>query len=322
MIRFPDRKPSVATSEAMLIASNEGGLTEHVERCKGALSKTTGHKEIELTENGEQAIFLTLSTITGGVLVPDQGIWKGTTEQCETLGIAVEKIPTNFGLVEPFALENSIEEFNPSACILTSFAGYIAEQNLRALHRICNDFDVLLIEDASSSIGDRNLAKAKNADVVLASARAPKILNLPAGGFISSNDVVLMERVKKLNEEFIPDISVCAGIREELKSAQTTIDKLSQLSEKLKKRAEGVLHRKKRGVCFGVLSENPKSLSKAALKKGLKTVEGRSILTPCPRIDRFLEKGVTIELKKLSPDYVGNGEAEFILKALEPESLF
>jgi aspartate aminotransferase-like enzyme len=299
---LPDRKPCDKTLKAMAAASkiqNEIDREGLVTKCKRALSNVTGHKKVEIVESGGKAISLILSAIGGSILLPDQGIWGGTPKLCNELGIRTNLLKTDLGLIDSTALENAIEENTPKALLITSFAGYIAEQNMEGISKICRQHDVLMIEDASSAIGDKKLGKGKHADVIVASTREPKLLNLSSGGFITTSNEYLMEKVTEQNTS--DDPVVCAGISEELPYTQETIDKLTEISNCLKENVENAVHRKHRGVCAGFLLKNPKKLAKEARRLGLFTKGGRALLTACPRYDRFLDEGVVVELKKVDP---------------------
>jgi aspartate aminotransferase-like enzyme len=298
-----DRKPSEKTLTAMAAASKIQNAIDGEDletKCKKALSNSTGHKKAAIVESGGQAISLVLSAIWNSVLLPDQGIWGGTLKLCNELGIRTNSLTTELGLIDPGMLEKAFEENCPKALLITSFAGYIAEQNLEWISQICRQHDVLLIEDASSAIGDKKLGKGKHADVIVASTREPKLLNLFSGGFITTSDENIMDKVTKLNS-FSADLTVCAGIYEELRHAQETIDKLTEISNRLKEKVESVVHRKHRGICVGALHKNPKKVAKEARRQNLITRSGRALLSTCPRYDRFLDEGVVVELKKVDP---------------------
>ena len=57
-------------------------------------------------------------------------------------------------MVKIEVLENLIEKFNPEALFITSFAGYMAEQPLKDIYKVCDDMGVVMVEDASGGIGD------------------------------------------------------------------------------------------------------------------------------------------------------------------------
>lgn len=321
---LPDRQPHLEAREAMTAASknlSRENFQEHIERCKSALSEATGHKYAVLTRSGSDAVFQVLSAISGSIMVPDQGIWKGTLNHCRELGISTRTVPTDLGLIDSETLKEATEAHCPKALFITSFAGYVAEQEVEALSKVCAENDVLLIEDASSSIGDKALAKGWHSDIIVGSSRTPKILALDSGGFITTSNEEIMERVRELNKTFIPDPVLCAGMVEELKNTPHTISRLAQLSEALKEALDNSVHKGKRGICAGILMENPKRVARNARRVGLVTQSERSILTTCPRYDRFLEKGVVVELKKLDVESIGEAEIEHIFDVLRDQSV-
>jgi aspartate aminotransferase-like enzyme len=290
--------------------------TETIAKCKEALSKATRHEEVEITSRGGEAIGLVLSAIAGEILFPDQGIWGGAPKHCKEQGISHFYLKTDLGLIEQDALIKANKDDNPRALLITSFAGYIAEQEVNEISTICRESNVILIEDASASIGDRRLADGRFADVIVGSARRPKILNLPSGGFITSNNNRFMERIRDLTSQHKPNPVIYPGITEELKHTQHTIDNLAGLSESLKTQLDGTVHREKRGLSVGLISREPKRLTKKAWDIGLVTEGGKSLLSSCPRYDRFLEKGIVVELKKLDPKSIGEAELKHISNAI------
>ncbi len=312
---FRDRQPSDRAREAMVAASENQSKefqTEVITGCKEALSKATQHEQVEIMERGGEAIGGVLSAIGGGILFPDQGIWAGAPKHCREQGISHFYLKTDLGLIEPDTLKKTIDDTKVQALLITSFSGYIAAQDVREISTICRDKGVILIEDASASVGDRTLGDGRFADVIVGSARVPKLLNLPSGGFITSNNSGFMERLGDLTNHPKPNPVICAGITEELQHSQNTIDSLTGLAESLKSRLDGVVHREKRGLCVGLLHEEPKSLAKKARDDGLVTVGGRSLLSTCPRYDRFLSDGAVVELKKLDPKPIGGEELKYL----------
>ncbi|MFQ5868246.1 MAG: hypothetical protein ACE5IT_09705, partial [bacterium] len=77
----------------------------------------------------------------------------------------------------------------------------------------------------------------------------------------------------------------------------------------------------KRGICTGILMENPKRVARNARSLGLVTQSGKSLLTTCPRYDRFQENGVVVELKKIDVESVGEAEIEHISNILRDQSV-
>ena len=69
-------------------------------------------------------------------------------------GLNIIYLPTELGLIQIDVLKDFIEKFNPEAFFVTSFAGYMAEQPLKDIYKVCDDMGVIMVEDASGGIGD------------------------------------------------------------------------------------------------------------------------------------------------------------------------
>ena len=113
-------------------------------------------------------------------------------------------LPTEFGLIQIDVLKDFIEKFNPEAFFVTSFAGYMAEQPLKDIYKVCDDMGVIMVEDASGGIGDINgtFGNGDHAHVILASTGSPKTVNVGNGGFISTNNATYTGISKKYFELF------------------------------------------------------------------------------------------------------------------------
>ncbi len=286
-------RPLISTAPTEDPSETEAG-------CLKALSNATGHKHAATVANGSRAIHTVFSAVDGALLIPDQGIWTGTASHAANLDMPLHKLPTELGVVNPATLDGYLSQHEIRAFFLTSFAGYIANQDLEAISRICRDHGVLLIEDASGSVGGWVLADGRLSDVILGSARAPKLLNLEQGGFITTDREDILEKVSSTGSRFKAETSTHASMIKSLTNARAVLERLIEFSVSLKKNlGPVVVHPDRQGPCAGLHVDNPKKAAKTALKDGFKTVAGRAILTPCPRFDRFLESGLVVELKKL-----------------------
>lgn len=293
---FPKRQPSKEALKA--IDENDPAAPR---MCREELQKMTGHTYSTVTKSGGEAIERTFSCLKGPILLPDQGIWKGVKAILEDKGLPFETVETDMGLVSPQVLEEKLESGTFEAFFLSSFAGYIAAQDMPHIHRVCKDHGVLVIEDASPAIGHPMLGKADHAHVVLGSARHPKLLNLPVGGFITTTDTGFIEGLEA-QAIMIQPPGVWKSISIELKRTGSIIREMIKLSESLKgPLGSAVLHKDSMGICVGLLVERPKGFMKKAREQGLLLEGGASIISTCPRYDRFLSKGLVLETKKLDP---------------------
>ncbi len=303
-MNFPHRKPCLEARKAMSAAALKLGreaccASRHEETRKAirAISEVTKHRHVKLVSSGSAAILAALKGINGGVMIPDQGGWKGFKSYPKLLGLEVCEVETNLGLIEPEVLGRAVEKHKPKALLITSFAGYMAEQDVREISRVCKENEVLLIEDASGAIGDYKLADGSYADVIVCSTGAPKILNVLTGGFISTDNPEILGNAAEVIKACKASPITCAGIVEELKNARRIIQALTKAAALLNEELRGVIHKNKRGICVGIeLGEDSRQFAK---KAGLKTEFGAALLTSCPTYERFLKNGVAIELKKL-----------------------
>ncbi|NOZ59933.1 MAG: aminotransferase class I/II-fold pyridoxal phosphate-dependent enzyme [Euryarchaeota archaeon] len=299
---LPHRRPSVEARRAMSRAALELDVRSNAElirRAEEAVARLTGHRFARVVASGSCAALAALSATHGRVMLPDQGAWRGYESYARLLGREVCRVRTRLGILQPETLEEALERERPGVLVVTSFAGYIAEQDLRQVHELCREHGVLLIEDASSAVGDVRLARAENADIIVCSTGDPKVVNLASGGFIATSDGELLGRAKAVLRACRSSGVVAAGMVEELRLAPRVVERLVEFASLLKTRLPGVLHRDRRGVCVGVLHPSPNSVARRARELGLGTDLGRSLLTLCPNEDRFLERGVCVELKKL-----------------------
>jgi|GEM_PF-6826118 len=318
---FIDRGPSQSAKEAMTEAGMAGGEEKFkFEReAVDALRKATGRDVARIVGSGGEAITAVLSQVEGLVLLPDQGIWAGTPKTCKQLGKPFQYFETNFGLIDSTILAEAIDTTNSGAVFITTMAGYMAEQDVKSVSTTCKKHGAHLIVDASPTIGGWKPPAYGGADIVLGSAREPKLLNLPGGGFITSDDTEVMNQICRVNH-YSADPVACAGITGALRDAGSTFNQLIRMSDELKSLLSGnVIHRKRRGFSVGLLHNQPKRFAKMVRQRGLVTTAGKSLLSTCPRYDRFLESGIVVELKKLDPDCIGSAELLQISEAISSE---
>lgn len=298
---FPHRRPSLkarkAMSEAALSLGEEGGHNE-VDRCTRSIGEVVGQKFVKLVSTGNCAILSVVSAIGGKVMIPDQGGWRGFKDYPDLMGRDVCTLRTDLGVVSPETLDSELRKQKPRVLFLTSFAGYLAEQRIKEIAKICRENSVYLVEDASGAIGDGILARG-DADITICSTGAPKIVNVFSGGFVSTNRREILDTSLGVTSACRISPVTCAGIIEELKNAPGVVETLVRYSALLKEKLGDVVHRDHRSICVGFETDDPKKFVKRARENGLVTDLNQGLLTACPRYERFLKKGVVVELKKL-----------------------
>lgn len=302
---FPHRRPCPSARKAMSeSALNLGEKTccraahSEVRECIKGIKRVVGQKFVNMLSSGNCAILAAASAVDGKVMIPDQGGWRGFKDYPELMGMEVCALETDLGVVNTDTLDGELRRERPRALFLTSFAGYIAEQNIKDIAKICRENSVYLVEDASGAIGDLTLASG-DADITICSTGAPKIVNVFSGGFISTDHRELLDMSTDAMSACKISPVTCAGIVEELKNAPRVVDTLVRYSAILKEELSGVVHRGRRGISVGFEVDDPKNFAKRARERGLVTDLDRVLLTTCPRYDRFMKKGIVVELKKL-----------------------
>lgn len=157
------------------------------------LSSFTRHSFIRLTNSGNAAIFAALALAKESgvrrILVPDQGGWFSYRTYPKLLGLELSELPTDAGLLSPETVEAALASYSQNercALLVSSFAGYFAEQDLKELAAGCHERGALLIEDASGALSDRVLCDGSHSDFIVASFGDGKLVNMGYGGMLSS----------------------------------------------------------------------------------------------------------------------------------------
>ena len=294
------KKPSLETKIAKSkIALGENIFDESPEEIAiSKIKKVTGHEFSHLTNSGNNSIFLALSQVKGDIIIPDQGGWNGFKQIARLLNKNIHTLKTDLGIINPEDISD-LELSHKSAIIFTSFAGYTAEQDIKAISTYCHDNAITVIEDCSGGICDneKKLGNGKLSDILIASTGSPKMINVGNGGFISYNNPKIFDEIKiPLKISKCDDITAC-GIATEIDFTHNNFKETVKASEYLKNNLENVIHQEKRGLNVIIKSNNPKKLS-FNLKNEL-PLDEKSFFTKCPNYNRVKEKAVAIELKNL-----------------------
>ena len=278
-------------------ASNRG--FDEIKLAQDKISNLTNHDHVKIVNSGNSAILSAMSSFKGKILIPDQGGWIGFKNMADFLGLETVEVQTKLGIIDLELLEDTIYKFKPEAFFITSFAGYIADQPVKEIFEICNDNDVVLVEDASGGIGDKEkkLSNGDHAHVIVASTGSPKIVNVGNGGFISTNDNEILRRSKNILKSIKADPVTCAGISEEIKNAPKVLSKTIGACDKIKKEFNCAIHSDKRGITVALKTDKPKKMGYLLRQK--LNVEGRSTITVCPRYERIMIDAVCLEIKNL-----------------------
>jgi hypothetical protein len=285
--------------QAALYLGNRKMEGNYKQKAEDIIKDFTHHDHARVVNSGNSAIMVAMSTMKGPVLIPDQGGWSGFQRIAEFLGLEIIYLPTKQGIIDLELLENSIKNMSPESLFITSFAGYMAEQPVKEIYEVCEERGVILVEDSSGSIGDRqnNLACGDHAHIIVASTGSPKIVNLGNGGFISTNDPEIFKNSNYLLKSFRTSPVICAGMVEAIKKAPESLSKTINSCRFLKKKIKPVLYDEYRGINVTIPTDNPKQIA-SKLRKII-PVEGGGIISTCPRYDRINQPAVCLEIKNL-----------------------
>lgn len=314
----PSKKTRMAMSEAAKKidhASNRG--FDEIRIAQDQISNLTNHEHVKMVNSGNSAILAAMDAFNGKILIPDQGGWTGFKNIAEFLGLEIVEVPTELGIIDPYTLDEIIRKYDPEALFITSFAGYMAEQPVKELFEVCEDRNVILVEDASGAIGDpqKKLANGSHSHIIVASTGSPKIVNVGNGGFISTNDNEFFRKSKFILKTLRADPITCAGIAEEAKNASDILLKTIESCNLIKKEFQSAINKDKRGISVALKTDDPKEIG-YELRKNL-NVEGRSIVTVCPRYERVMIDAVCLEIKNLDFRCLENARVNEIIQIVK-----
>ncbi|MBU0461259.1 MAG: DegT/DnrJ/EryC1/StrS family aminotransferase [Nanoarchaeota archaeon] len=270
------------------------------------LKQYTRHDNVRLVARGNAAILEALYIVKKVnpkpfVLIPDQGGWISFQTYPQIFGFEVKAVKTNRGVIDLVDLEKKAN--GGAALLITSFAGYFAEQPLKYIANICHEHNCLLIEDASGAVGDKTLCNGEFSDMILGSFGRWKPINNEYGGFISAKEERYFTQGKEVltATNFYPRYDV---LLKKLKDAKRRLEQMYKLQEKVKEEIEAlgvkVLHRNLRGlnvVAKPMKQEETEDVIKYCEEHNYEYVE-------CPKYIRLDEEAISIELKRIDPDNI------------------
>ena len=316
---FKFKTPSQKTREIMSkVASGEINGADFEESCIEKIKKLTDHEEAKITSSGNNSIFIALSAIEGDIIIPDQGGWHGFKQIAKFLNKNIITLKTDLGLINPDYMDE-LDISEDSALIYTSFAGYCAEQDAKAISKYCRNNGIITIEDASAGIGDAENRLGKCSDIILASTGSPKIINVGSGGFIASNDGEIFKKTTMPQKLSKASEIIYGGMDCELDNTKNNLQLTLDATEYIKKHLSNTLHSDKRGVNVIIPHEDAKSIG-WNLKQNLKT-DKSGFITTCPNYNRVKTKAVAIEIKNLDYSCLEKENLDKIIEEIEISNL-
>lgn len=259
-----------------------------------SLRKFTNHKEVRVMPRGNSAVFVALYCVKNAsdnpmLLIPDQGGWISFKKYPRMLNLDYRELTTHRGVVDLKELEKQLK-IGATAFIMTSFAGYYAEQPLKKISALCKKYDCLLIEDASGAVTDKKLCNGKFSDIIVASFGRWKPIDLGYGGFISTNKIELLDKCKDVFSLFRVSNDIYDMLPPFLNNLR--LKKIFKRNVQIKKDLGdiNVFHRKLRGL--NIVTEYNQRVLDYCANEDLQYVL-------CPSYIRVNEKAISIEVKRI-----------------------
>lgn len=258
---------------------------------KEALKTLTGKENIYLVDNLKTAIVQAIDRcyeadavglrFINKILVPDQGGWQIFRSKKDSFDNL--SLKTTYGVVWLTKLR---ELANGSTLILlSSLAGFFAEQPMREIMEICKAKNALVINDVSGSIG-RNMAQY--GDIIVGSFGKYKPIDLGYGGFIACDEKL------KIEENF--DLARIGDLKDKLDALTENATKVYKKCIEIKNDLKDfeVLHRESNSLVVVVKyrDENEK-------KEILKYCDNNKLpYMMCPKYIRVKDNAISIEVKQ------------------------
>ena len=259
----------------------------------------TRHDYVKLTNSGNSAIFLAFHIAKKNgkktILIPDQGGWLTYKTFPEMLGLGIKEVKTVYGVIDLKDLRRKANK--KSALIIASIAGYMVEQPLKDISRICKQTGCLFIEDAAGAIGHKELCNGHYSDIIVGSFGKWKPVDLEYGGFVSTNNKRLLDVDPELFMMFKFHERFCKELLERLDKVEERTAFLRNTCEKIKRELKefDIIHREGRGLVVVVRFRDDSDKQK--LIKYCK--QNNYEYTMCPRYIRVLDNAISIEVKRL-----------------------
>lgn len=246
------------------------------------LKELTGKKYIYLTKRGNDSILQALKYAKEQgktkVAIQNQGGWLTYKQYPKKLKMDLIELKTDYGLLDQELLPSLDDR---TVLLINSMPGYCAYQEMREIQDFCKQKSILLINDATGSVGTKY---AQTGDIIVGSFGKWKPVDLGKGGFIACD----------FNYGFQES---------ELKGLDIKLDKLKQrlkglweISERIKHdfKEFKIIHKKFKGINVIIKFTNETEKNQIIQWCGQKGYE----YTLCPRYIRVTEPAISIEVKR------------------------
>lgn len=257
------------------------------------LKKLTKHNNIAIVNRGNSAILSALKIIKDGdLIIPKEGGWLTYQDYPKKLGINVHEVECDDAVININNLKEILENNNCSAIIYHQPGGYFAPQKIKEIYEICKKYHCLIIMDVCGSIGTE-LCDGNYADIMIGSFRKWKIANAGCGGFISTKNKELFD---KLEFEELKDKECLKKIKTKLENINQRIDYLQSIKNKVISDLSDLNILKREEFGFVVIIKYTTLKEKERIINYCK--DNELDWTECPRYIRLMDTAISIEIKR------------------------
>jgi hypothetical protein len=264
------------------------------ENCLDQLRTLLGKRYVFLTKRGNAsariAVRLAKSIHKKKIILPDMGGWMTYPKIVTEEKLEPVMLKTDYGLLDTLELS----KLSSSAILANSMPAYAYMDNILEIAEICKKNSILLVNDATGSIG---YEEASIGDVILGSFKSEKPVDLGTGGFIATSNPDYASFIKKSVEE--PEGLDLALLYEKLCAVKARQAFFRKVNQKIKADLSGfpIIHEENRkGINVIVRLTDPVAKDAIVTYCDSNGFE----YTECPRYIRVTDPAISIEVKRLS----------------------
>src|SRR3989344_5443257 len=264
-------------------------------RIKQDIQLRAKHPLITLTTRGDAAIKAALSLLPQDktLLIPEEGGWLSYLRIPREKKIPVMAVHCHDAKIDLSDLQEKLKSNPCSALLYQNPGGYFAEQPMKEIYQLCQQYHCRVIIDVSGAIGTA-LCDGDFADIFVCSFGEWKLVEAGKGGFISCKDEKI-DASLSLND--LIDPAVLASIAASLQLLDQKIDFLLEKRKIILRDLQNyqIIHRDDLGfviiIAFSTSEEKEKIINYCH--------QNELEWTECPRYIRVQRPAISIELKRL-----------------------
>ena len=254
------------------------------------LQELTSKKRIYFFDSGDDAIMFLMKYFLQNnlrkILIPDCGGWFSYRKYPKRLGLEIAETKTDDALVNLDDLKSHLSK--DAFVMVNSLGGYFVQEPMRQINLICEQENIVLVNDVSASIGTE---LAHYGEFCVGSFGNDKPIELGTGGFIGSNIELHVERCGFENEANM------AQLRAALENLPQKLDYWNDIREKIIVDMSdfNIIHKDGMGINIVVAYAN------AQEKENLINYCNKHLLeyVLCPNYIKVNRDAISIEIKRL-----------------------